>query len=124
MCYKKENNSAKRAVSRLLIFDDSLWLIELSNIYQERSSPTANKATHAHILHMCNVESEACKQLCHKQYTANSIKVVFLKALTVNYERARDAGLLFIYAQILITFVASKFAVVSFLYDLEDVSPT
>ena len=35
------------------------------------------------------------------KYTANSIKVVFPKALTVNYERARDDGLLFIYAQIL-----------------------
>ena len=34
-------------------------------------------------------------------YTANSIKVVFQKVLTVNYERARDDGLLFILALIL-----------------------
>ena len=30
------------------------------------------------------------------QYTANSIKVVFPKANTMNYERAGDDGLLFI----------------------------
>ena len=34
-------------------------------------------------------------------YTPNSVKVVFLKALTVNYERARDDGLLFILAMII-----------------------
>ena len=30
-------------------------------------------------------------------YTANSIKVVLPKALTVNYERARDDGLLLVF---------------------------
>ena len=34
-------------------------------------------------------------------YTTNSIKVVFPKAKTVNYECARDDGLLFIFALIL-----------------------
>ena len=33
--------------------------------------------------------------------TANSIKVVLPKALTVSYERARDDGLLFIFTSIL-----------------------
>ena len=33
-----------------------------------------------------------CSILC----TANSVNVVFSKAWTVNYERARDVGLLFI----------------------------
>ena len=33
----------------------------------------------------------------HTMYTANSVKVVLQKAYTVNYERARDDGLLLIF---------------------------
>ena len=52
------------------------------------------------------------------------LRVVFLKALTVNYERARDDGLLFIFGpdNREITFVASKVAVVSFPSALDVVS--
>ena len=47
------------------------------------------------ILHYHNI----CYEISNVRathYTANSIKVVFSKAQTVNYERARDDGLLFI----------------------------
>ena len=42
------------------------------------------------------VESLLDNKLLH-EYTANSIKVVLPEALTVNYERARDDGLLLIF---------------------------
>ena len=47
-----------------------------------------------------------------------------LSLQTMNYERARDDGLLFVYALILrkLPFVASKFAIMSFLCAVDAVS--
>ena len=70
---------------------------------EQRSAVHCYIAQHCftcYILHSVHVLDNYEQYTAVQHYTANSIKVVFPIEETVNYERARDDGLLFILALI------------------------